>query len=521
MRIALAQINTTVGDFSGNVEKIRATAREAKADLVVFPELSICGYMPRDLLREDSFRDACDRALRELASDQSLPPVVVGCPLREEGLLNAAVLICQGGMRIVAKRRLPNYDVFDERRYFRHGAPSEPIPVAGRRVGFTVCEDLWTEGGEGPFADLAQGGAEVIVNLSASPFHRGKSAQRREVLAGHARRQAVPAALCNLVGANDQLIFDGNSCAVDAQGKLCANAAVFREDLVVTDFTGTAEAPEEDLAEAIVLGIADYFRKTGFTDAIVGMSGGVDSSLVAALAVRALGREHVVGVGMPGPYSADYSLEDARAVSGRLGTEFLTIPIREPYELLRKTLARAWGDRPFDETEENLQARLRGTLLMSLANKRGALVLVPSNKSELAMGYCTLYGDSVGALAPISDLYKTEVYAMARREEFDLPRRVLERPPSAELAPDQTDQDSLPPYEVLDPILRLHLEERRRPAEIVAAGFDRDTVNRVVRTVAQMEFKRQQCSPVLKVTPKAFGLGRRFPIAERFRGGVS
>ncbi|MHC4548703.1 MAG: NAD+ synthase [Planctomycetota bacterium] len=529
MRIALAQINTTVGDFAGNVERIRTAARRADAALVVFPELTVCGYLPRDLFEENSFLDRCEEALRGLAADRGLPPLVVGSPWRVDGkgkpLCNAALLLRDGAITPVAKRLLPTYDVFDERRYFRPGAASRPVAIGGVEVGFTVCEDVWTGGwadhayGEDPVADLVTAGAGLIVNLSASPYALRKPALRRRVLTEHARRHGVPVAMCNLVGANDQLIFDGSSFAVDAAGRLCAHAAAFAEDLAITEFRGEVEPPDDDLEDAIVLGIRDYFGKTGWRDAIVGMSGGVDSSLTACLAVAALGPDHVTGVAMPGPFSAEQSLEDARALAERLGIRFLTVPITAGYELLRADLQRIWGDRPFDVTEENLQARLRGVVLMSLANKEHALVLTPSNKSEFAMGYCTLYGDMIGALAPISDLYKTEVYALARRH--DMPQRILERAPTAELRPGQTDQDSLPPYEVLDGILRCHLEERLRPDEIVARGYDRATVGRVLRTVAEMEYKRQQASPVLKVTSKAFGLGRRFPIVERFRGGVA
>ncbi|MHC4492701.1 MAG: NAD(+) synthase, partial [Planctomycetota bacterium] len=373
--------------------------------------------------------------------------------------------------------------------------------------------------GEDPVADLVAAGADLVVNLSASPYAQGKPALRRRMFAEHARKHGVAMAMCNLVGANDQLVFDGNSFAVDAAGRLCAHAKAFASDVLVTDFSGEATPPDDDVEDAIVMGIADYFSKTGFEHAILGMSGGVDSSLTACLAVQALSPGQVTGVAMPGPFSADQSLEDARALAERLGIRFLTLPITAGFDLLLAQLQEVWGEQPFDVTEENLQARLRGVLLMSLANRENALVLVPSNKSEFAMGYCTLYGDMVGALAPLSDLYKTEVYALARRH--DMPARVLERAPTAELRPGQTDQDTLPPYDVLDDILKAHLEGRLRPEEIVARGHDEETVRRVLRTVSQMEYKRQHAAPVLKVTSKAFGWGgRRFPIVERFRGGA-
>jgi len=526
MKIALAQINTTVGDFAGNLERIREAARGVDASLVVFPELAVCGYMPRDLLEEPSFLDACERSLWALAADASLPPLVVGSPMRAPApgkpLFNAAVLIRDGTLAPVAKRYLPTYDVFDEHRYFQEGPPSRPVEIDGVQVGVTVCEDAWAGSlypGD-PVADLARAGAEVIVNLSASPYAQGKPAFRRDLIRAHAARHGVRMALCNLVGANDQLVFDGGSFALDETGRLTTSLAAFAEDIAVLDFGSEVEPPEDDVRDALVLGIRDYFAKTGFLRAVVGLSGGVDSSLVACLAADALGPEQVTGIAMPGPFSAAMSRDDAEALAGALGIAFSSFPITDGYELLSGRLRGLWDDDAFGLAEENLQARLRGTVLMSFANKTDSLVLVPSNKSEFAMGYCTLYGDMVGALAPISDLYKGQVYALARRYP-QVPERVLTRPPSAELAPDQKDEDTLPPYGVLDEVLRLHLEERLRPAEIVARGFDADVVRRVLRRVAMQEYKRQQASPVLKVTKKAFGLaGRRFPIVERFHGGA-
>ncbi|MEM8884937.1 MAG: NAD+ synthase [Planctomycetota bacterium] len=519
MRIALAQINPTVGDFDGNERLVREAARSVEADLVVFPELAICGYMPRDLLREPSFLDRCERTLHALCDDRSLPPILIGAPMRAHDgpgkpLWNAAVLLRDGHMEMVAKRLLPTYDVFDERRYFRAGDVPGAIDVGGERIGVTICEDIWTGDpyAADPVADLQ--GVDRVLNLSASPYEQGKPAYRRALLAGHARALGVPMALCNLVGGNDQLIFDGNSFAVDETGALTTHLAHCEGDVRVLD--GAAAAPDDDVRAAIVLGIRDYFAKTGFRDAIIGLSGGVDSSLVACLAAEALGPERVLGIGMPGPFNAAMSLEDAQTLAEALGIRFEVLPIDAPFEAFRTQL----GSTEIGLAEENLQARIRGTYLMTRANRDGALVLVPSNKSEMALGYCTLYGDMVGALAPISDLYKTEVYELSARDAA-IPRRVLERPPSAELRPDQTDQDSLPPYEVLDPILRLHLEERRRAEEIVAAGFDEAVVQRVLRGVSISEYKRQQAAPVLKVSRKAFDLGRRYPIVERFRGGTA
>jgi NAD+ synthetase len=517
MSIALAQINPTVGDFEGNLALIREAAIGAEASLVVFPELSVCGYMPRDLLEEPSFLDATERVVAALAADRNLPPLLVGAPWRADGpgkpLWNAALLIHEGRVQSVAKRLLPTYDVFDERRYFRAGPTSAPVEVGGMRLGVTVCEDIWEDElyDLDPVAELAAQQVDWIVNLSASPYEHGKPEMRRRLVRSHVARHNIPIALCNLVGGNDQLIFDGNSFAIGLNKE--THLAHCRAEVALIDEL-SAEPPDR-VADAIVLGIRDYFAKTGFAKAIIGMSGGVASSLVACLAVEALGAKNVLGVGMPGPFNAPMSLEDARTLAERLEMRFQVLPIDAPFDAFREQLCSDSIGLP----EENLQARIRGAYLMALSNRDGALVLVPSNKSEMALGYCTLYGDMVGALAPISDLYKTEVYELAR-EYAAIPERVIERPPSAELRPDQTDQDSLPPYEVLDPILKLHVEERLRPQEIVERGFDTAIVERILRGVATSEYKRQQAAPVLKVSAKAFDLGRRFPIVERFGGGT-
>jgi len=536
MRLVLAQIDTTVGDFEGNLARVRAAAERARgSDLVVFPELTLCGYMPRDLLEEADFVAAGARALDRLAEwtrNAGVPPVLVGLPVeaRDDAqgkpLWNAAALVDRGRVETVAKRLLPTYDVFDERRYFRPGPPSRPLAVGGARVGITICEDAWSRRapyGVDPIAELAAQGAELIVNLSASPWERGKQVRREALMGEHATAHRLPVALCNLVGGNDQLLFDGQSFLVDAGGRVTARGSSFGEDLLLVD-SGRGPVAErlddvEMLRRALVLGIRDYFAKTGFSQALVGMSGGVDSAVTACLAVDALGPAHVTGVGMPGPFSAPMSLEDARALADALSIRFETLPIGPAYDLLTHDLAAAWGgDKPFGIAEENLQARLRGTVLMALANERGALVLVPSNKSELATGYSTLYGDMVGALAPIADVYKTQVFQLARR--YPVPERSRTRPPSAELRPDQRDEDTLPPYPVLDAILELAVERRLGLAAIVAQGHDEATVRRVLRSVSLSEYKRQQAAPVIKVSPTAFGLGRRYPIVERWRGGA-
>ncbi|MEE8104138.1 MAG: NAD+ synthase [Planctomycetota bacterium] len=529
MKLALAQINTTVGDFDGNLERILSAAKGLDADLVVFPELSLCGYMPRDLLDERAFLARCAASLETLRARTDLPPLLVGGPVEHDGeLFNAALFVHGGRVETLFKGLLPNYDVFDERRWFTGTESVASIEIGSRKVGVTICEDAWASPAHDrdPVAELAAAGADVVVNLSASPFEQGKPDRRIELLAGHARRNKVPMALCNLVGGNDQLLFDGNSFAVNANGRVSAHAAAFREEVLVIDFDADHDADtgpredREDLIAATTLGIADYFRKTGFDTAYLGMSGGVDSSLVACLAARALGPERVTGVSMPGPFNAPESLDDARALAAALGIAFQVLPIDRPFAVVREELAAVWGDRPFDLAEENLQARLRGLYLMALANKENSLVLVPSNKSELAMGYCTLYGDMVGAIAPISDLYKGQVYELARRFD-EIPPNVLQRPPSAELRPDQKDEDTLPPYELLDRILSLHIEQRVPSAEIVKkTGADAAVVERVLTAVARTEYKRQQGAPVLKLSAKAFGIGRRFPIVERYQGGV-
>jgi NAD+ synthase (glutamine-hydrolysing) len=525
MRLALAQINTTVGDFKGNLERILSAAGSLDADLVVFPELSLCGYMPRDLLDEHAFLARCNESLEALRLRTDLPPLLVGGPVQHDGrLYNAALFVHDGKVETLFKGLLPNYDVFDERRWFTGNESASAIEIAGKKVGVTICEDAWASPvhDRDPVAELAAAGAELVVNLSASPFEQNKPDQRIELIAEHARRNHVPIALCNLVGGNDQLLFDGNSFAVSADGTVCAHAAAFREDAIVVDFDAAIAPPadREDLVKATTLGIADYFSKTGFDRAYIGMSGGVDSSLLACLTAKALGPDRVTGVSMPGPFNAPESLADARALAEALGIGFEVLPIDRPFQVVREELGAVWGDRPFDLAEENIQARLRGLYLMALANKDNALVLVPSNKSELAMGYCTLYGDMVGALAPISDLYKGQVYELARRFA-EIPQNVIERPPSAELRPDQKDEDTLPPYDLLDRILSLHIEERVSAVDIVKqTGADSAVVERVLTAVARNEYKRQQGAPVLKLSAKAFGIGRRFPIVERFQGGT-
>ena len=540
MRIALAQIDTTAGDVPGNVERIRTAwnrARAEGADLVVVPELAVVGYPPRDLLLRPSIVRAVERATETLARELADgPAAVVGTVLpnrRPVGrpLLNAAVLLRGGRIEAgYAKRLLPTYDVFDEHRYFEPGEGPVVVEVAGRRVGLLICEDLWVSDlvrgrhlyAADPPADLARAGLDVAVAIASSPFHQGKDAHRRELFSAEARRMGVPLVVVHQVGGNDDVLFDGRSRAFDAEGRDLARLAAFEEDFRVLELEDARplepEAPSDtptELRRALVMGIRDYFRKTGFTDAVIGLSGGVDSGVTACLAAEALGAEHVLCVGMPGPFSAAMSLQDARSQAADLGVQFAELPIAGPYAAFREVLAPLFGDRPFDVTEENLQARSRGTLLMALSNKFGSLVLATGNKSEFAVGYCTLYGDMNGGLAVLSDVWKTQVYDLARLylAEGKIPRRVVERPPSAELRPDQKDEDSLPPYVVLDRILRRRVEEGASLHDIVAGGEDPQTAERVLRLLEGSEYKRRQMAPGLKVTPTAFGVGWRMPIA--------
>ncbi|MBN1334887.1 MAG: NAD+ synthase [Deltaproteobacteria bacterium] len=541
MRALLAQVSPIVGAVRANLGLVLdalARGRTAHADLVVLPELVLSGYPPRDLLDYGGFVAACEAAAAEavVATEGEGPVLVFGAPTRDaEGLRNSAI-VAQGG-RIVAVRHkalLPNYDVFDETRYFVPETHVRPVRVAGVRLGITLCEDIWNAPDLfprhrytlDPVADLV--GCDVLLNLSASPFHAGKGMLRRALVRGKAVRARAPLLFVNQVGGNDELVFDGHSLAVDAYGGLLGEAASFAPDHVLVDTraVGAGEPRdlpfEEEVVEALTLGIRDYAVRCGFHSAVLGLSGGVDSAVVCTLAARALGASNVLAVAMPGPYSSPISLEDARVLAGRLGTGFLVLPIQEAYDALRATLAERFAGRPFDVAEENLQARVRGALVMALSNKEGHLVLTTGNKSEAAVGYCTLYGDMAGGLAVLSDVFKTDVYRLARwlnRDEETIPSRILDRPPSAELAPDQQDERSLMPYVVLDAILRLYLEDEVDPADIVARGHDAALVHRVVRLVAKSEYKRWQAAPGLRVTPRAFGTGRRIPLAHQWRWG--
>jgi len=540
MRVAIAQLNQTIADVDGNRRRILEAwtrAREAGADRVVTPELSICGYPPKDLLDRRRFADRAARAVEALAIETADgPALIVGFPEvnpAPEGkpLFNAAAVLDAGRVRSVHRKSLlPTYDVFDEARYFEPAAEVSVPTIRGRRVGVTVCEDLWLEDasrpgrryGRDPVAAIAAARPEVLVNISASPWHLGKQAVRVDLCGGHARRLSVPVVFCNQTGGQDDLLFDGGSFVLGPGGERRLQAASFEEDLCLWDLDGDETRPAQDpaslemLERALVLGVRDYLRRAGgFDRVLVGLSGGIDSSVVAAIAARAVGPDRVLGVRMPSRFSSEGSLTDAEALARNLGIELETLSVEPAFSALLGTLRPVFGDRPFGVAEENLQARVRGVLLMAISNKLGHLLLTTGNKSELAVGYCTLYGDMSGGLAVISDLPKTLVYQLSEylnRDGEVIPRSVIEKPPSAELRPDQTDQQSLPPYPVLDAILAAFVEEGRAPSEIAVPGADAAMIARVVEMVERSEYKRWQAAPGLRVTRKAFGPGRRIPL---------
>jgi NAD+ synthase (glutamine-hydrolysing) len=544
MKIALLQINPTVGDLAGNRRLIADAAREAGAkgaDLAITPELALVGYLPRDLLLSTEFVDRSWEHLHSLASDlRGQPPVLVGLPetnTSDEGrpLFNSAVLVRDGRVDLrFRKALLPTYDVFDEDRYFEpfHGA--QILELGGCRIGITICEDVWNDRDfwkrrryhHDPVEELARAGARVIVNLSASPFTAGKHQKREEMLGSMARRHHVPIAYVNQVGGNDDLVFDGRSCAFNAEGAPIARGRSFEPDVVICDIDNAQPiaSPSDVLIEseiwrALVLGTRDYARKCGFDRTVLGLSGGIDSALTAAIAAEAVGRDRVLGVMMPSPFSSRGSLDDAEQLATNLGIKTLQLPITDAMRAMEQTLGEAFAGLPQDVTEENIQARIRGNLLMALSNKHGALLLTTGNKSEVSVGYCTLYGDMSGGLAVIADVPKTVVYRVARWLNESrgpiIPESSLTKAPSAELRPNQTDQDSLPPYDVLDDILQRHIERHQPAEEIIAAGFAAATVHRVLRMVQAAEFKRKQAAPGLKVTDRAFGTGWRMPIAKK------
>ena len=566
LRVALAQINTTVGDFDGNRARILEAAREAAAldaDLVAFPELAITGFPPEDLLLRAPFIEEAGRSLaRLLEESRGLPPLIVGAPELAVALYNSALVLhdgrVAGGHR---KQHLPNYGVFDDERYFQPGVETPRFVIGGVEVAATVCEDIWYP--DGPAREAALAGALVVVNINHSPFHAGKRRERERMLATRAVDNHIAIAYVNQVGGQDEIVLDGNSIVLGADGEVLARGASFEEDLVVVDIpvdevvqarlhesrarrepastpsaipvtpagegvrTPLAAAlpePPGDLGEtyrALVTGTRDYLRKTGFEDAIIALSGGIDSSLVAAVAVDALGPEHVRGISLPSRYSSEGSIADAQDLADRLGIQLTAIPIEPLHQAALDALAREFEGSDAGPAEENVQSRLRGLLVMALSNKTGAIVLTTGNKSEYACGYATLYGDMAGGYAVIKDVPKTLVYALSRYRNTVgevIPQAVIDKPPSAELRPDQLDTDSLPPYDVLDPIIEAYVEADESFETIVSRGYEEATVRRVIDLINRNEYKRRQSPPGIKITPRAFGRDRRYPLASRYRG---
>ena len=548
MRIGLCQINTTVGDFAGNrarIERAVADARRRGAQLAIVPELAICGYPPEDLLLRQAFLADHDRCLAELAAN--LPPdiaVLVGCVERNERverggrqLHNAVALIDDGIARIVARKSLlPTYDIFDESRYFEPWREPQRnlVRVAGRTLGVVVCEDGWNDPvffrerlyPLDPVQCVVDAGAEIVVNLSASPWDAGKDRLRREMVRAAAKRHGLPVVYVNQVGGNDELLFDGSSIVFDANGQTIFCARAFEEHATLVQLQGSpcemvaALTPDEEIGQALVMGLRDYIRKCGFKDVVIGLSGGIDSAVTAAIAVEALGKEHVTGIAMPSQFSSRGSLDDACALARNLGIAIHVVPIESVYKTYEESLNRLFNNNTFDTANENVQARIRGNILMAWSNRTGAMVVSTGNKSEMAVGYCTLYGDMAGGLALLGDVYKTTIYRVANwinRDREIIPRSTITKPPSAELKPNQTDQDTLPPYEVLDGILKLYIEDWYEVDQIAAAGFDRALVEKTLRMVDTNEFKRRQAAPTIRVSEKAFGSGRQMPIAQRWR----
>jgi len=545
MKIAVAQLNPVVGDLDGNLEKLKKYVRELDTDgidLLVTPELYLCGYPPRDLLVFPWFMDAVEKTvddLKEFSKSYKSLGILIGLPRRNEkdnckGLFNSSYLIENGKVLFIQdKMLLPTYDVFDEARYFDPGKESQVFTFHGVNLGISVCEDAWNdpdfekthEYNINPIEILAKNGAEVFINLSASPFHAGKSVDRFERFAFHSKKWGVPFFFVGQVGANDELIFDGQSLFIDGKGRLAGSSGTFNEIIKVYDVDqqGSSEKFIEDeevetIHDALVCGVSDYLKKCGFKSAVLGLSGGIDSAVTACIAVDALGAENVRGITMPSPYSSEGSINDSLELAKNLGIQCDTIKITEPFDAFRSSLNSTMEEIP-SLTEENLQARIRGVLLMAYSNTYGSILLTTGNKSELAVGYCTLYGDMNGGLAVISDLPKMKVYELAKwynRNKEIIPEDIIIKPPSAELRPDQYDQETLPDYEVLDEILELYLERGKSREEIIEIGFEQEIVNWVIRAVNLNEYKRKQAAPGLRVTTKAFGVGRRMPIASRY-----
>ena len=543
MKIALGQINPTIGDFTGNSKKIIESARQALArgaEMILFPELAVCGYPPRDLLEKPAFVERSQQVILEIAQAVPLMTVVCGfvSPAKVEtgkSVMNSAAVLRDGAVQFVqSKMLLPTYDVFDELRYFDPAKSQKLFPAAGKQFAVTICEDAWNDKhfwhrrlySVDPVDELLHAGGNFVINISASPFHLGKRELRRQMLETIARDNKVPVLFVNQVGGNDSLIFDGSSMVISPDGSIVTQAKSFEEDLVIFD----SETMQGDMHEqtapgvpsayaALVLGTRDYVRKCGFSRVVIGLSGGMDSALTAAIAVDALGKENVTGIAMPSQYSSEHSIKDARDLACKLGIRFEVMPIGAIFDEYRKSLAPLFSRLPEGVAEENIQSRIRGNILMAFSNKFGELVLTTGNKSEVGVGYCTLYGDMVGGLGVISDVPKTMVYNLGRYVNSIkpvIPQSTIDKPPSAELRPDQKDSDTLPPYEILDNILEDYVEDYHTAEQIAADhGYDEQVVRDVIRMIERSEYKRQQAAPGLKITPKAFGVGRRFPIAQK------
>ena len=546
MNIGILQLNFTIGDFEKNADKVARSYGEAVelgAELVVAPELGLCGYPPRDLLNRADFLEGHDRGVRELAKRVGKVPLLMGGiekSTKKEGrpLHNVAFLFEKGKVRVVARKRLlPTYDVFDEDRYFEPGEKVAPVRIGGRRVGVTICEDIWNDEDvwmerrylADPVRELAKKGIDLLINLSASPWHQGKEKTRYRLLERVAKREKIPVVQVNAVGGNDELVFDGQSLVLSKRGKLLSMGLAFGEEVKVVDLDGQEKkiewaSEEEQIFRALVLGTRDYLGKCGFQEVVLGLSGGIDSALTAVIAAEALGKDKVLGVAMPSRYSSQGSLDDAESLARALGIRYEKISIEEPFAAMLRSITPAREGRSGGLTEENLQSRLRGVILMGISNDSGRLLLTTGNKSELAVGYCTLYGDMCGALAVIADVPKTLVYRIARwinREREIIPKSSIEKAPSAELRPDQKDQDSLPSYEELDRILESYVVNEGSIRGMVKKGIARPMAEEIVRKIDLSEYKRRQAAPGLKVTTKAFGVGRRIPLAQRFDPRIS
>lgn len=543
MKIYIGQLNSIVGAIASNVAAIRRTYEEgvrAGADVVMVPELAVTGYPPRDLLDRPAFIDAALAARDELVAMTGETALIFGCPTRNDRwcgkLLHNSAIVAAGGEMLLEQHKslLPTYDVFDELRYFEPARSVRTVELRGRRIGVLICEDFWFDDEvfgtklycRNPVDELARQGAEIILNISASPFNAGKRRARHDIFSRIASRYSLPLVYVNQIGGNDELIFDGSSVVFDRQGKTVFCAPAFEEHTSMVNLEGMpcesvlALEEDEEIGLALILGVQDYVRKCGFRDVVLGLSGGIDSAVVAAIAAEALGAEHVTGITMPSQFSSEGSVSDARTLAENLGVAFHVTPIADIYAPYDASFHKLFGNTTFDTANENVQARIRGNLLMAWSNRTGALVLTTGNKSELAVGYCTLYGDMAGGLGVLGDVYKTMVYRVARwlnRNRAVIPESTMTKPPSAELRPNQVDQDSLPPYDILDGILKLYIEEWQDTDEIIRTGFDAPTVERVLRLVDNNEFKRQQAAPTIRVSAKAFGSGRQMPIAQRWR----